>query len=400
MGILSGKTVVLGVTGGIAAYKAAELVRELTRREARVHAIMTHGAKEFLAPLTLQTLSGHAVASETFDLTQESEIGHIRLADSADVFLVAPATANLIGKLARGIADDLLTTVALATRAPWVLAPAMNVHMWEEDRVQENLGRLRTAGVTIVDPAAGSLACGYEGPGRLADLSWIVAAVEKAVSPQDLAGTRVVVTAGPTREAIDPVRLLTNRSSGRMGFAIAAAANRRGASVTLVSGPVALETPPGVTRIDVTTATEMQKVVDAEAERADLVVMAAAVADYQAAEEAPRKIKKHAETLELALRRTPDILSGLGTKMPRNFVLVGFAAETDDAIEHARAKLTSKRLDWIVVNDVTRPGAGFDVDTNQVSILAADGSLDNWPLLPKNEVAERLLTRLTTGRST
>ena len=395
MSILEGNTVAFGVTGGIAAYKAAEIVRELVRRGGVVQVMMTRGAREFLTPLTLQTLSGQPVATDTFDLTQESEIGHIRLADAADVLLVAPATANLLGKLARGIADDLLSTVALATRAPWVVAPAMNVHMWADERVRENLASLRAMGVAIVDPAEGELACGYEGPGRLADPASIVSAVERALSPQDLAGRKVLVTAGPTREPLDPVRFLTNRSSGRMGFAITAAAVRRGASVVLVSGPVALETPPGARRVDVATTEEMKRAVDEEAAGADLVVMAAAVADYRPVETVPKKIKKSSGRFHLPLQRTSDILSDLAGREPRGFVLVGFAAETNDAIEHARKKLKVKRLDWIVVNDVTTPGAGFDVPTNQVSLLGRDGSLESWPLLAKEEVADRLLTKVT-----
>lgn len=397
MSILEGNTVAFGVTGGIAAYKAAEIVRELVRCGGVVQVMMTRGAREFLTPLTLQTLSGQPVATDTFDLSQESEIGHIRLADAADVLLVAPATANLLGKLARGIADDLLSTVALATRAPWVVAPAMNVHMWADERVRENLASLRAMGVAIVDPAEGELACGYEGPGRLADPASILSAVERALSPQDLAGRRVLVTAGPTREPLDPVRFLTNRSSGRMGFAITAAAVRRGASVVLVSGPVALETPPGARRVDVATTEEMKRAVDEEAAGADLVVMAAAVADYRPVETVPRKIKKNSGRFHLPLQRTSDILSDLAGREPRRFVLVGFAAETNDAIEHARKKLKVKRLDWIVVNDVTTPGAGFDVPTNQVALLGRDGSLESWPLLAKEEVADRLLTKVTAG---
>src|SRR5882757_967723 len=342
MPLLQDKTIVLGLTGGIACYKGAEVVRALVKEGAKVRVVMTRGAREFVTPLTLQTLSGHPVATDTFDLTQESEIGHIRLADSADVLLVAPATANAIAKLAHGIADDLLTTVALATRAPIVVAPAMNVNMYGNAVVQANLARLRELGFRLVDPESGFLACGYEGEGRLASEVALIEALKSALTPQVLRGERVLVSAGPTREAIDPVRFVSNRSSGKMGFAVAAAARRRGASVVLVTGPTALEAPPGVERIPVTTASEMREAVLGREPWASVVVMTAAVADYRVANPARQKIKKGDGTLALTLEQTNDILSEVGARRRADRLLVGFAAETEHGIEHARRKLREK----------------------------------------------------------
>ncbi len=305
---LEGKTVVVGLSGGIACYKAAELVRLLVRAGAQVHVMMTAAAREFITPLTLQTLSGHPVATHTFDLTQESQIGHIQLADRADAIIVAPATANVIGKIAAGIADDLLTTVLLATRAPVLVAPSMNVNMYENPVVQENLHRLRARHIRVIEPGEGFLACGWEGKGRLAEPDVLVAEIERALSAQDLAGERVVVTAGPNREPIDPVRFISNRSTGKMGFAVAAAAWRRGADVALIAGPTSLPTPHGVRRRDVTTAAEMLQAVETEFEACTLLVMAAAVADYRPSEVAPQKLKKRPGPMQLDLTRTVDIL--------------------------------------------------------------------------------------------
>jgi len=400
MPLLQDKTIVLGLTGGIACYKSAELVRALVKEGAKVRVVMTRGAREFVTPLTLQTLSGHTVATETFDLTQESEIGHIRLADSADVLMIAPATANAIAKLAHGIADDLLTTVALATRAPIVVAPAMNVNMYANAVVQANIARLRELGFRIVDPEAGFLACGYEGEGRLASEAALVEALKSALTPQVLRGERVLVSAGPTREAIDPVRFVSNRSSGKMGFAVAAAARRRGASVVLVTGPTALEAPPGVERLPVTTASEMREAVLGREPWASVVVMTAAVADYRVANPARQKIKKSDGTLALSLEQTSDILSEVGARRRSDRLLVGFAAETEHGIEHARRKLREKRLDLIVLNDVSQADAGFDVDTNRVWLIGAEGEAEGWPLLDKEEVAERLMERVAAMRST
>ncbi|MGH7857493.1 MAG: bifunctional phosphopantothenoylcysteine decarboxylase/phosphopantothenate--cysteine ligase CoaBC, partial [Candidatus Binatia bacterium] len=312
MSVLKEKTVLLGLTGGIACYKGAEIVRALVKEGATVRVVMTSGAQQFLTPLTFQALSGNPVATNTFDLTQESEIGHIRLADGADVVLVAPATANFIAKLAHGIADDLLTTVLVATRAPIVVAPALNVIMYRNPLVQQYLERLVSLGVRIVAPGEGFLACGYEGAGRLAEETIILDALRAALTPQDLAGERVLVTAGPTRESIDPVRFVSNRSSGKMGYSVASAARRRGAEVVLVSGPTSLDAPPGVERVEVTTAIEMREQVLAKEPWASVVVMAAAVADYRAVRPASQKIKKREAGLVLELERTADILAEVG----------------------------------------------------------------------------------------
>ncbi len=394
---LEGRTVVVGLSGGIACYKACEVVRLLVGAGARVPVVMTAGAQQFVTPLTLQTLSGHAVATDTFDLTQESEIGHIRLADGADVVLIAPATANLLAKCAQGIADDLLTTVLLATRAPLVVAPAMNVHMWEHPAVQENLARLVARGARVVGPASGSLACGYEGTGRLAEPSEIVEEVLRTLAPQDLAGERIVVSAGPTQEPIEPVRYLSNRSSGKMGYALARVARRRGAEVTLVSGPTALPPPAGVRLVAVGSAREMARAIEEAFAKATVVIMTAAVADYRPRRPAARKLKKSAAALTLDLERNPDILSGLARRKGRR-LLVGFAAETHDVVLEARRKLRDKRCDLIVANDVTAPGAGFGSETNQVRLVDAGGRDDALPVLPKEEVAERILDWVVARR--
>jgi len=393
---LEGRNVLLGVSGGIAAYKTAEIVRLLTKARATVRVAMTRHACEFITPLTLQTLSGNPVSTDTFDLGQESQIGHIRLADTADVVLIAPATANVIGKLAHGLADDLLTTVLLATRAPVLVAPAMNVHMYENPAVQENLARLRGRGHRIIEPTTGFLACGYEGQGRLAEPDVIVAEVARALTRADLAGERVLVTAGPNREPLDPVRFLSNRSTGKMGFALAAAAWRRGAEVALVAGPTSLPTPHGVRRIDVETAQAMHRAVIDEFERASILLMAAAVADYRPARVAAEKIKKGRGPLTLELERTVDILDDIAPRKGSRIV-VGFAAETESVLIHARRKLREKKLDFIVANDVSRADAGFGVDTNAVTVVGAedtDASVMESPLMPKDDVADYILDRV------
>lgn len=395
---LEGKTVVVGLTGGIACYKAAELVRALTREGAAVRVMMSAGAQQFITPLTLQTLSGHPVATDTFDLTQESEIGHIRLADAADVVVIAPATANVIGKIAAGIADDLITTVLLATRAPVVLAPAMNVHMYENGIVQGNLERLRQHGCRIVEPGEGFLACGYEGKGRLPDIDVLLAEIERAASSQDLAGERVLVTAGPNREPLDPVRFISNRSTGKMGFALAAAAWRRGATVTLIAGPCAAPTPHGVRRSDVTTAEEMHRAVMAEYEPATIILMVAAVADYRPVRVAREKLKKGSGPLMLELERTTDILGALAPHKGTRIV-VGFAAETEDVTANAERKLAEKGLDLIVANDVVGAGTGFEVDTNAVTIIDRNGQHESVPLMSKDAVADRILDRVLAVKS-
>ena len=389
---LDGKTIVLGLTGGIACYKSAELVRALVQAGAAVRVMMSAAAQQFITPLTLQTLSGHSVATATFDLTQESEIGHIRLADSADVVIIAPATANVIGKLAAGIADDVITTVLLAARAPVLLAPAMNVNMWENPIVQANLNRLRAYGYHLVEPDAGFLACGWEGKGRLPDTQVLVAEIERALSAQDLRGERVLVTAGPNREPIDPVRFISNRSTGKMGFAVAAAAWRRGATVTLIAGPTALATPHGVRRIDATTAEDMRQAVHAEIDATTMLFMAAAVADYRPTRVADKKLKKGAGNMTLELQRTTDILKELPTRK-HGCVVVGFAAETDEVLANAERKLRDKHLDLIVANDVAGSQTGFEVDTNAVTMIDRGGTHETVPLMSKDAVADRILDR-------
>jgi phosphopantothenoylcysteine decarboxylase/phosphopantothenate--cysteine ligase len=387
---LEGRRILVGLSGGIACYKACDLVRLLVRDGARVRVVMTASAREFVAPLTLQALSGQPVATDTFSLTQESEIGHIRLADEAEVVVIAPATANVIAKLAHGLADDLLCTVLLATRAPLLLAPAMNVHMWEHAATQANLRTLVERGAEVVGPGSGSLACGYEGAGRLAEPAEIVEAVAGILSPKDLRGERVLVSAGPTREAIDPVRYLSNHSSGKMGDAIARVARRRGAEVVLVTGPTSLPPPPGVRTVAVASAEEMQRALDAEFRAASVLVMAAAVADHRVRSPAARKLKKGPRPFVLELERTPDILAGLAAKKGRRLV-IGFAAETHTVTEEATRKLREKHLDLVVANDVTAPGAGFGSDTNIVQLLDAEGLSEALPVLPKEEVAGRIL---------
>jgi len=389
---LVGRRIVVGVAGGIAAYKAAELVRALVKAGAEVRVVMTDAAQKFITPLTLQALSQHPVATDTFDLTQEATIGHITLADTAELLVIAPATADVIARLANGLANDLLTTVALACRAPLLLAPAMNVNMWRHPATQANLRTLVERGAHTVGPDAGELACGWIGEGRMIEAADIARAAAELLGPRDWAGRRVLVTAGPTYEPIDPVRFIGNRSTGKMGFAIAARAARRGAEVTLVAGPTALPTPVGVTRVDVQTARQMREATLARVDGSAMVVMTAAVADYRPAEESPQKLKKDAlgETPELALTKNPDILAELKGRAP---VVVGFAAETQDVERHAAEKLAQKGCDLIVANDVSEPGSGFGTETNRVVLLARDGSVDRLPRLSKAEVADRILDR-------
>jgi phosphopantothenoylcysteine decarboxylase/phosphopantothenate--cysteine ligase len=393
MSPLKDKTIVLGVSGGIAAYKSAELVRLLVSSGANVRVMMTRNATEFITPLTLQTLSANPVATDTFSLTQESEIGHIRLADSADAIVIAPATADVIAKAAVGIADDIVTTVLLATRAKVAFAPAMNVHMYEHPTVVENLAKLRARGAVIIEPAEGALACGYEGKGRLPEPASVVAEIEKMLSTPDLAGENVLVTAGPTQEPIDSVRFVTNRSSGKMGFAIARAAWRRGAAVRLVAGPSALATPHGVERIDTVTAAAMLAQTASHFPWSTTLVMAAAVADFRPANPASGKIKKDARGLRLEMESIADEMPRLAAKKGSR-ILIGFAAEADGLEANARVKLKRKGLDLIVANDVTREGAGFDVDTNIVTLIGSDGSFQSHPQMSKDAVADLILDRI------
>ncbi|MFQ7095845.1 MAG: bifunctional phosphopantothenoylcysteine decarboxylase/phosphopantothenate--cysteine ligase CoaBC [Christensenellales bacterium] len=386
--------VVLGVTGGIAVYKACELLRLLQKRGIDVFVVMTQNACRFVAPLTFETLSGHPVAVDTFDRPQTWEVEHIALAKRADLFLIAPATANIMGKMACGIADDMLSTTVMATRAPVLVAPAMNTGMWENAAVQQNVKTLRARGVEIVAPVSGHLACGDNGAGKLEDVAVIAErACELLFAKKDMEGLRVMVTAGPSREALDPVRYISNRSSGKMGYAIAQAAQKRGAEVTLLSGPVAIEVPQGVKLVPFTTTQELLDRASELAQEQDLLIQAAAPADYRAKEVAPQKIKKQGgEPMTFTLVENPDVAATLGKAKRSGQVFVGFAAETNDVLAHARDKLARKNLDMIVANDVTRPGAGFDVDTNIVTLITKDGQ-EALPMMSKAEVAQRILDR-------
>ncbi|EJP33938.1 phosphopantothenoylcysteine decarboxylase/phosphopantothenate--cysteine ligase [Selenomonas sp. FOBRC9] len=394
MGTLAGRSIVLGVTGGIAAYKAVEIASRLKKAGAEVRVVMTRAAASFVAPLTFREITGQAVATSMWTEIPAHHVEHIALAELADLVLVAPATANFIAKAAAGIADDLLTTTVLATRAPLYIAPAMNTGMWENPVTQENVMRLRDRGVQVIPPAEGLLACGTTGAGRLPEPEEIVAAVERHfAAAESLAGQRIIVTAGGTEEALDPVRYLSNRSTGRMGYAVAAEAARRGAEVILVSAPTHLDTPAGVRRVNVRSAREMYAAVMAEYENADAVVKAAAVADYRPAEIAPQKIKKSDGQLTITLERNPDILMELGRKKTRQ-VLVGFAAETENVETYAQGKLAKKNLDFIVANNVAEKDAGFSVGTNRVKIFFKDGRAEEHPLMAKSELAGIILDRL------
>jgi phosphopantothenoylcysteine decarboxylase/phosphopantothenate--cysteine ligase len=392
--MLTGKRILLGVTGSIAAYKAVELLREFTKLGAEVQVVMTEAATRFVAPLTFETLSRQPVLLDMFSLAYGSHIGHIEATRHADVFVVAPATAQTIARMALGLADDFLSCIFLASRCPVLVAPAMDSDMYQHVAVQENLARLRDRGVHVVEPGYGELASGLVGPGRLADLPEIVATVERLVSPvRDLEGQVVLVTAGPTREPLDPVRYLSNRSSGKMGYAIAEAAAARGAKVILVSGPTALDPPQGVDVVHVETAQQMYDAVLAKLPAVTMVIKAAAVADYRPKQVAGRKIKKDERVPELTLESTPDILAEVGKRKERR-ILVGFAAETEDLVANARRKLQRKNLDLMVANDVGQAGAGFDGDTNIVRILDAQGGVEELPLQAKRSVADRILDRV------
>lgn len=385
------KNVVLGVTGSIAAYKAAELTSMLVKRGYEVYVVMTQAATKFVTPLTFQTLSQHRVYVDMFEIPQDWEIGHVSLAQRADVILVAPATADFIAKLAAGLADDLLSATILATRAPVIIAPAMNVGMYENPIFQRSVSFLKKEGYFFVEPDEGRLACGASGKGRLASLEKIVAAVDGVLSSRrDLCGKRVVVTAGPTREPLDPVRFLSNYSSGKMGYALAEEARERGAHVTLISGPVQLEPPRGVDLVFVETADEMFDAVKKHFETADVVIKAAAVADFKPAVRKSEKIKKDEDVLILELHRTQDILQYLGENK-RHQVLVGFAAETSDLLENAMEKLKRKNLDLIVANDLTEEGAGFGVDTNVATLIFPDGRVTKLPKMTKRELARVII---------
>ncbi len=397
--MLRDKNIVLGVTGGIAAYKAAELCRALVREGAKVRVVMTAAAQQFVTPLTFQTLSQEPVVTDMFELWEKSRIGHIALADWADCLVIAPATANMIDKMAAGIADDMLSTLILAVKAPIVMCPAMNVNMYENRAVQGSLKKLRKEGVHVVEPGEGLLACGWEGKGRLPDIEDIVEEVEVALAAKDFAGKKVLVTSGPTREDIDPVRYISNRSSGKMGYALARAARRRGAEVVLVSGPASVPEPPGVRVVRVGSAQEMHRACLSEAKKADIILKAAAVSDYRPLRRRDQKIKKNKGGLVIELEKNPDILSDIG-KIKGERILLGFAAETTGLVKNAKQKLREKNLDMIVANDVTKPGAGFDRDTNIVTIIGRDGKAEKLPQMTKIEVAERILDRIAGIRKT
>ncbi|MFH1775429.1 MAG: bifunctional phosphopantothenoylcysteine decarboxylase/phosphopantothenate--cysteine ligase CoaBC [Chloroflexota bacterium] len=389
--MLTDKTVVLGITGGIAVYKAADIASKLNQAGARVYVVMTEAATKFVTPLTLRTLTGQPVSTDVFESYSGLGIGHITLARMADVVAIVPATANTIAKLAAGIADNLLGCVVLATRAPVMVAPSMESNMFQNPVTQGNLAKLRERGFTIIEPASGRLASGKVGVGRLPETEVIIGAICQVLGRGgDLAGRRIVVTAGGTREPIDPVRHIGNRSSGKMGYAIASAARDRGALVSLITASASLAEPAGVKVVRVETAAQMEAAVTGKVARADVLIMAAAVADYQAKKIAGAKIKKAAPDLTLELVRTPDILAGV----KGDFLRVGFAAESQDVVAGARRKLKRKRLDLIVANDITDAESGFDVDTNRVTIIGRDGNEESLPLLSKREVAERILDRV------
>ena len=390
--MIKDKNIVLGVTGSIAAYKAAELASKLTQGGARVNVIMTKAAQEFINPMTFRSITGRPVVTQMFELASEFSVEHVALAEAADVVVIAPATANVIAKLAAGISDDMLTCTVLATKAPLVLAPAMNVNMYENSVTQENLAKLKARGAVIVEPGYGRLASGKVGLGRLAENEKILGTISQVLGRSgDLAGKCIVVTTGGTQEPIDPVRYISNRSSGKMGYAIAQAARDRGAKVLLISAPTALPEPVGIDVINVVTAAQMRDAVLTATSKADALIMAAAVADYQPTSAASSKIKRKTSKLALELVSTPDILA----EVRGDFIRVGFAAETENLVPNATDKLKRKQLDLIVANDVTLPGSGFGADSNKVVLIDRQGQVENLPLLPKQEVAHHILDHLS-----
>jgi len=389
--MLSNKTIVLGITGSIAAYKAAAIASQLTQAGAKVNVIMTKEAIQFISPVTLRAITGRPAVTEMFDLASEFSIEHVSLAEAADIVVIAPATANIIAKLAAGIADDMLCCTVLATKAPVFIAPAMETNMYNNRVTQDNLSKLKARNFVIIGPATGWLASGKEGRGRLADINDIIDSIRQVLGRDgDLAGKHIVVTAGGTHEPIDPVRYLSNRSSGKMGYALAEAARDRGAKVTLVTAPASLPEPAGVDVVKVSTAQEMLRAVEKVTPQADALVMAAAVADYRPTKAAKDKIKKGETGLTVKLECTPDILGSV----KGNFIKVGFAAESSNLVENAKQKLKQKGLNFIVANDITANDSGFGADTNRVTIIDRKGKIDSLPLLAKREVAERVLDRV------
>jgi len=386
---LKEKNIILGICGGIAAYKSADLISKLTKIGANVHVVMTKSAMEFITPLTLETLSGNRVFTNLFPPPKGDSLVHIALASKADIIVVAPATANTLGKFAHGIADNLLCTLILATQAPILVCPAMNTNMWQNEIVKANVQRLKDMGFYFVEPEWGELACDVEGYGRLAEVEAIVDEIRAILSSKDLAGEKVLVTAGSTQEPLDPVRFLSNPSSGKMGYAMAKVARRRGAQVTLVTGPTTLIPPRGVKVLRVKTALEMREAVLDNLEDASIIVKAAAVSDFRPQKFSDKKVEKTQGKMEIGLKRNPDILKELGKKKG-NRILVGFAAETHDIIKHAQKKLKEKNVDLMVVNPIGTPGAGFESDTNIVKILDRKGDIVELPLMTKEKVAEEI----------
>ena len=392
---LTGREIVLGVTGGIAAYKSAEVVSRLRHLGANVHVIMTKNATEFVSPLTFQTLSANQVVTDTFQAPEYWNVEHVALAKLAEVFVIAPATANIIAKMASGIADDMLSTTVLATKAPVLIAPAMNTGMWTAEATRENVQKLKTRGVHFVGPDSGILACGDEGAGRMSEPEAIVEAIRDILDVRrDLEGLKILVTAGATKERLDPVRYMTNDSSGKMGFAIAEAARDRGAEVTAVYGSVTATVPEGIRRIQIESAQELYDTMMHETPDQDIIIQAAAVCDYRFEKTSTSKIKKaEGESLTLTLKENPDVAKAVGAIKKKGQTLVGFAAETDNVWKNAAEKLKKKNLDMIVANDVTLPGAGFNVDTNIAALITKDGT-EEQPLQTKRELAEKILDKV------
>jgi phosphopantothenoylcysteine decarboxylase/phosphopantothenate--cysteine ligase len=391
--MMSGKRILLGVTGGIAAYKAVDVLRRLQEQGAEVRVVMTRNAARFVTPLTFAALSKMPVLTDEFTEGEWGCMGHIAVTDGLDLALVVPATANIIGKLAAGIADDALSTALMAAECPIIVAPAMNDRMYRNAILQKNIAGLRTAGIRFVDPETGALACGTSGQGRLASVENILQAVAAALDPKALAGVKVLVTAGPTREPIDAVRFISNPSTGKMGYALAIAARDRGAQVSLVSGPTQLPPPRGIDLITVTTAAEMDRAVKDHAGQCQVIIMAAAVSDFRPLEVSDRKIKKNVASLQVTLEPTTDILQGLG-EAKKGRILVGFAAETDALVQNSREKLFRKNLDLIIANDISAPGSGFAADTNKATMIDREGTIDELPNMAKAELAVRIIDKV------
>ena len=392
--MLKGKTVLLGVTGGIAAYKAAALASALIKQHAAVEVVMTRNATQFITPLTFEQLTGRKVMIDTFDRNFVHQVEHISLAQRTDLVIVAPATANVCAKLAHGLADDMLTTTVLACRCPKLIAPAMNTNMYENPVTQDNLDTLRRYGWEVITPASGRLACGAVGPGKLPEQEELLQYILRWLAfPHDLEGKKVLISAGPTQEALDPVRYLTNHSTGKMGYALARMAMLRGAEVTLVSGPVSIAPPPFIRLIPIVSARDMFEVITANAADSDYIFMAAAVADYTPAQYADDKIKKHDGDLSIPLQRTKDILAYLGEHRSDNQIICGFSMETRDMLENSRAKLQKKKVDMISANNLKVPGAGFGVDTNVITMITKD-DITQLPLMTKEETANAILDKV------